>query len=646
MSFPQSCTSLRSPRLTSLCWGLLLGACQPTTSPTAEANSTSNVPETPVGMAQPLSASRSNVAATLPGSAMPAATNNNIAATSTSTPAVVHQAEDGDSADIAKVLQETSKVASSLSNKKHVAANCTGIDIDDCVAEASKPLPPPPPLSSMPLPETGGHESRAASDPHGRRPVDDLTPNVFVASRTAAERAADSGPAGKIAYGVSATVGLVDDPFDGARKKSMAEAAFAVHRAALVGDLRNVQRATNGQRGEAIDWTDAYGKALGRTLLHAAVMGGQTHVVAYLLERGANPNFYARGSRNTRPALVAPTLHLLARAKWGDREQERFQHILKLLLDAGADLHALARDERTTALDAAFEQKLVGNAAALLRAGALPAQTFSLRALADGSAAPEAPYTHMLGVMPLLQHIAFHEAVRTGLVPMPPAGIQTIDVEGLERRLHQLPSLAASLPEPQGPALGRVLGLSLWLSRYTSGPYLRFFDALVKSLPPDGEIMKEWFRWALVNIDKGEVPDKKARWAVLSHLVRYAENLEEPARADLTDILKDARKALSESPGTLRVDLFPEAGQSLLSALPFVIGLSDPVSVQVDVDEPVWMLKERIRVAYPAYRNRDFSLWANGQEFVPEDATVRVFGLQNGQTMSSLGRDILPPTAK
>ena len=597
-------------------------------------------------MAQPLSSSTTNIAATLPGSAMPAATNDKMAETSTSTSSVVHQAEGGESAVNVKPQQATSKVASSLPNKKPAAEDCIGIDIDDCVAEEQDSLPPPPPLSSMPLPATGGNESRPASDPQGRRPVDDLTPNVFVASRTAAERAAEAGPAGKIAYGVSATVGLVDDPFRGARKKSLAEAAFAVHRAALIGDLRNVQRATEGQRGEAIDWTDAYGKVLGRTLLHAAVMGGQTHVVAYLLERGANPNFYARGSRNTRPALVAPTLHLLARAKWGDREPERFQYILKLLLDAGADLHALARDERTTALDAAFDQKLIGNAAALLRAGAAPAQTFALRALADGSAAPEGPYTHMLGVMPILQHIAYHEAVRTGVVPMPPAGIQATDVEGLERRLHQLPSLAASLPEPEGLALGRVLGLSLWLSRYTSGPYLRFFDALVKSLPPDGKAMKEWFRWALVNVDKGDVPDRKARWAVLSHLVRHAEQLDEPARADLTDILKDAQKALSESPGTIRVELFPEAGQSLLSALPFVIGFSDPVTVQVDVDEPVWMLKERIRLAYPDYRNRDFTLWANGREFVPDDASVRTFGLQNGQTMSSLGRDVPPPTAK
>ena len=106
----------------------------------------------------------------------------------------------------------------------------------------------------------------------------------------------------------------------------------------------------------------------GDTALHLAAAGYRNQIVRTLLEAGADPNS-AGNHRRSRPLHYAADGYVVGPA-WDAQQQVK---TIRILLDAGADLHAMDKNG-ATALHRAVRTRCAAAVGSLLKAGADPNQ--------------------------------------------------------------------------------------------------------------------------------------------------------------------------------------------------------------------------------------------------------------------------------
>ncbi len=476
-------------------------------------------------------------------------------------------------------------------------------------------------------------------DVDGPRPV---TQARFRPGPTVYEQVADKGMTTQAAVLLASAVGIVDNPLEANIKKARWEEVWRVHAAANEGDLDTLQSLT--QSTENVDITNRALQHINCTPLHAAVLGGQTNCIIYLLSKNADPNKYT--TYDTQPSLNGTALHVLARCNWTRKEPRRAQRILGLLIDAGANIHALARDNKRIPMDSALEASNPSMVEALLAGGSEPAKSFCWAGLAQGTVACSAEFAHCFGVMPLLSSLAYNVAMEDTFAAQPSLRASTEADTGKATALMRLVVVANDLPAPHREHALAALGLSLWKARHAEGPYAALFEEIVKVSPPNETTLPDWLQWAVEGCaaDQADIEDRRIRYAMLRRLIELAEPIARDATStELDGLLGRAREVLTQTPTTIDIRVMPQAGTSFLYALPYVCNCKSFVEVSVDVDEPVWKLKETLRAAHPAFEGHDISLHANGFVLEPALARLTAFDLRHGQTMAAVSLDDPPP---
>lgn len=135
-----------------------------------------------------------------------------------------------------------------------------------------------------------------------------------------------------------------------------------------------------------------------------------------------------------------------------------------------------------------------------------------------------------------------------------------------------------------------------------------------------------------------EVEDRRFRHAMLDILMEQAKEVQ------------GIDESLLEKAGARNSGYDPHDGLRLMNAsgcfgaLPYACGLKSFIEVFIDLEEPVWRLKQKAREAHAGFGDRDLKLEANGREFDIPFARLTAYDLRDNQTVfANPLKDPAPP---